>query len=53
MTDEEYRSIIDLQKRLDYQIIRSKEDIEDWLTNKQLESSKYIIYLNKKIEGQK
>jgi len=51
MTDEEYKTIIGLQKRLDYQIIRSKEDIEDWLTNKQLEASKYIIYLNKKKEG--
>jgi hypothetical protein len=51
ITDEEYKTIIDLQKRLDYQIIRSKEDIEDWLTKKQLEASKYIIYLNKRIEA--
>lgn len=53
MTDEEYQTIIDLQRRLNYEILKSKEDIEYWLTNKQLNVSKYILYLNMKIEGQK
>lgn len=51
ITDEQYSTMVSLQKRLNYNSIKSKEDMEIFLTNKGGSTEKYLGYLEKKLNS--